>query len=276
MNGALQKAKFCGGRDPGSRRRSSRATRGLAHQRGLWVVLARDLLPVLVDRVHLRALAHVPGAVAQLAILDEAVRDVDAEPRDPAVEPVAEDPVELRADVRVPPVEIGLLGRELVQVVALAPRVVVPRRAAGEDRLPVVRDVVRPHVVLGPVGEPRMAVGGVIRDEIEPDLDRALPRLRDQLVHVGERPEVRVHLVVVGDVVAPVDVRARERRAQPDRVDTEPLRGSRASTRRRRGRRSRRRSSPRTSAGRSGRRRQLSGRPPCARRRRAHDPRDAT
>ena len=73
-----------------------------------------------VDLVHLRPLAHVADAVAQLAVLDQPVRDVDTEAGDAAVEPEAEDAVELGADVRVPPVEVGLLGRELVQVVALA------------------------------------------------------------------------------------------------------------------------------------------------------------
>ena len=47
-------------------------------------------------------------------------------PAHAAVEPEAKDAVELVADVRVPPVEVGLLRRELVQVVALAVVVVRP------------------------------------------------------------------------------------------------------------------------------------------------------
>ena len=56
--------------------------------------------------------------------------------------------------------------------------VVLPRAAAGEDRLPVVRDVVRPDVVLGPLREPCVLVRGVVRDEVEPDVDavRCAPR----------------------------------------------------------------------------------------------------
>ena len=194
----------------------------LPHQLGLRVVLGGDRLPASVDLVHLGPPAKVALAVAQLAVLDQPVRDVDAEARDAAVEPVAEDPVEFVPHVRVPPVEIRLLDRELVQVVALAARVVLPRSAAGEDRPPVVRDVLRPDVVLRAVAEPRVAVGGVVRDEIEPDADAALARGGDQRVEVVERAVVGMDVEVVGDVVAPVDVRARKRRTEPDRVDAEP------------------------------------------------------
>ena len=45
--------------------------------------------------------------------LSDRVRDVDAEARDPAVEPEAQDPLELRRDVGVPPVEVGLLAAKL-------------------------------------------------------------------------------------------------------------------------------------------------------------------
>ena len=77
--------------------------------------------------MHLGPVAQVLVAVAELAILDQPVRDVDAEPAHAAVEPEAKDVVELVADVRVPPVEVGLLRRELVEVVALAIGVVLPR-----------------------------------------------------------------------------------------------------------------------------------------------------
>ena len=194
----------------------------LAHQRRLGVVLAGDLLPARIDLVHLGPAVHELAAVPQLAILDQGVRDVDPEAGDAAVEPEAEDPFELGADLVVPPVEIGLLDRELVEVVALAAGVVLPRRLAGEDRPPVVRDRVRPDVVLGTIGEPRVAVRGVVRNQIQPGLDPPALRLGDQAVEVGERAELGVDVEVVGDVVAPVDVRRRERRAHPQAVDPEP------------------------------------------------------
>ena len=194
---------------------------GLAHEGRLRDVLAGDLLPAAVDLVHLRAVAHVALAVAELAVFDQAVRDVDAEAAHAAVEPEAEDVVELITDGGVPPVEVGLLGRELVQVVLPPRAVVLPGGVAGEDRPPVVRDVLRPDVVLGPVAEPRVLVGGVVRDEVEPDLDVSHARVGDQRVEVVERAVVGVDGAVVGDVVAPVDVRRRVHRAQPEDIDTE-------------------------------------------------------
>jgi len=61
----------------------------------------------------------------------------------------------------------------------------------------------------------------VVRDEIEPDVDAARARVGEQRVVVRERAVVARNGEVVGDVVAPVDVRARVHRRQPDRVDAE-------------------------------------------------------
>ena len=67
-----------------------------------------------------------------------------------------------------------------------------------------------------------MSVAGVVRDEIEEDVDPVLARGGDQRVEVGERSQVRVDVDVVGDVVAPVRVRRRHDRVEPDPVDAEP------------------------------------------------------
>jgi hypothetical protein len=61
----------------------------------------------------------------------------------------------------------------------------------------------------------------VVRDDVEHDADPALARGRDEPVEVVERAEVGVDGGVVGDVVAPVDVRRPGDRVQPDRVDPE-------------------------------------------------------
>jgi hypothetical protein len=64
-------------------------------------------------------------------------------------------------------------------------------------------------------------VRGVVRDEVEPDVDAERASLGDERVVVGKRPVVGMNVAVVGDVVAPVDVRARVNRAEPEGVDTE-------------------------------------------------------
>ena len=173
--------------------------------------------------------------VAQLAVLHDHVRDIDAEPRDSPVEPEAQDPVELIPHVLVPPVQIGLGREEVVEVRLPGGLVELPRRAA-EARDPVVgRRTVR--LGIGPdvpvpmlrgarrtcIDEPRMLDAGVVRHEVEDDADVLRRRLGNQFVEVVHRAEVGMDVAVVGDVVAPVGVRRRERRAQPDRVDAEPL-----------------------------------------------------
>src|SRR5207302_8962407 len=94
--------------------------------------------------------------VAELTVLDERVRDVDPEAADAAVEPEADDRLELRADVRVPPVEVRLLRREVVQVVHPALLVERPGGSAAECSAPVVGDLVDPDVELRPLAEPRV------------------------------------------------------------------------------------------------------------------------
>ena len=127
--------------------------------------------------VHREDLPELAGpvagrVVAQLAVLVERMAHVDPEAGDTALEPEAQDVLELRMHLRVPPVEVRLRGREVVQVVAPALAVERPRRPA-EDRAPVVRDLVRPDVELGPLAEPRVPVGRVVRDEVEEDPDAA-------------------------------------------------------------------------------------------------------
>ena len=173
--------------------------------------------------------------VAQLAVVDDRVADVDPEAGDPALEPEAQDLVELLAHLVVPPVEVRLGRQEVVQVVLAGGLVERPRRAV-ERRLPVVgrRPVglgVGPHVEVAIAGvtpgervrEPRVAVARVVGHQVEQHADPAPARLRDQRVEVLERAELGVHGAVVGDVVAPVVVRRGHRRVEPDAVDPEPL-----------------------------------------------------
>jgi hypothetical protein len=162
------------------------------------------------------------------------VRDVDAKARDPAVEPEAQDVVERCADLLVPPVQVGLLGQEVVQVHLPGGLVELPGRAA-EHAAPVVRRLaagawVAPDVPVAPrrlargagLGEPSVLVAGVVGDEVEQHLHPALARARDQRVEIVDRPQLGVHAAVVADVEAPVGVRRRERRVQPQAVDAQP------------------------------------------------------
>src|SRR5581483_5164046 len=90
-----------------------------------------------VERVQLGARDRL-GLVAQLRVLEETVRNVEANPVHAAVEPEAVDRIELAANVRVVPVEVRLLRREQVKVVTAGRPVALPRGPA-EDGQPVVR-----------------------------------------------------------------------------------------------------------------------------------------
>ena len=117
---------------------------------------------------------------------DEAVRDVDPEAVRAAIEPEPQDRLELGSDLRLRPVEIGLLRREQVQVPLAGPSVRLDHSGPGratEDARPIGRgqiaDTTAPvaeHVEIALAAaraggqrrlEPRMPVGRVVRDDIE-------------------------------------------------------------------------------------------------------------
>ena len=137
--------------------------------------------------------------------------------------------------LRVLPVEVGLLGREEVEV-PLAVADARPGRAA-EDRLPAVRRQLAVLAGPGPepealagrrsrgrgerLPEPRVLVRDVVRDDVDDRADAERPRLRDQLLGFPQRPERGIDRAVIRDVVAGVGERRRVPRVEPERVDAE-------------------------------------------------------
>ena len=216
----------------------------LADRHAIAVVRVEDLPPAAVDVVHLveipvpspRPAAQLEArVVAQAFVSDQPRCHVDAEPVDAAIEPKAHHVVDRGADVFVPPVEIGLLRQEMVQVVLAGLFVERPRAAdALEHGAPVVR---RPAAAtrFGPdievalrIGargarrdEPGVLVRGVARDEIDDDADAAAMRFREESVELVELPEGRVDVAVVRNVVTEVGHRRAIERREPDRVDAE-------------------------------------------------------
>ncbi len=68
-----------------------------------------------------------------------------------------------------------------------------------------------------------MTVRAVVGDDVDDHLDGAPVQSRDQGVELFERPDGRVDVAVVVDVVSAVDECRRIERAQPHRVDAEPV-----------------------------------------------------
>ncbi len=174
-------------------------------------------------------------------VLDQQRGRVDPHAGGAAVEPEPQDRLVLGPDVRVVPVQVGLLGREEVQV-PLAGRAVRVRRpgpglAAEELRGPAgrrLRAVVAPAraepeaLALGRSRtglegclEPGVPVGDVVRDDVDDRPDAVVEGVGDERLGLLERPEGRVDRAVVGDVVAAVGERREVPRREPDRVDPE-------------------------------------------------------
>ncbi len=154
--------------------------------------------------------------VGQPGRLGHRVRDVDAEPVDAPVEPEPHHALELGRDGRVLPVQVGLFGREQVQVpVAVGQarpgrpaehrRPVVGRfgavsAAAGTDDEAVAQRGVTGHDSL----EPRVFAGEVVGHHVDRHAHPARVCVLEQVIEVGERAEDRVDVAGVGDVVAAV------------------------------------------------------------------------
>jgi hypothetical protein len=170
------------------------------------------------------------------------VRDVDAEPVDPALQPEAQRLLEVLEDFGVVPVQVRLLGVEQVQI-PLA-RVAVglddpgPRRAT-EDRHPVVRrmtaagagavpeDIALTLVAAGTGGqcglEPGVSRAGVVGHQVHRHLHAQPVSGVRQPVQRLDAAEQRVDIARIRDVVAVVGHRRDHHRVEPDRVHAQRL-----------------------------------------------------
>ena len=213
-------------------------------------VLTEDLaVHFLQELVHARAVSGDTQGVVEATgqhgrvlgegkVLGNQVDDVHAEAVHALVEPEAHDVVDLFADLRVLPVQVGLLDGEVVQV-ELAGRLVPLPHGGAEAGNPVVRRdrvavlvealrvapdvVVAVGVVLGGACllEPFVLIGGVVDDEVHHELDAVLVRGFEQLVEVFHGAELGHDGTVVGDVVAVVVVRGGVDGGEPQHLNAQ-------------------------------------------------------
>ena len=196
--------------------------------------------PAVAERRRVSRFAIEQAGRARHHPLGQQVDDVHPEAVDPAVEPPVHHPVHLGADLRVLPVQLGLLGAEQVQVVLTRLCVEGPRRPPNAEPQLVGSAPGSPaswpsrggrHQYQSRFGllgarprldEPLVLVAGVVDDQVHEHLEAGGVRLLDQLVELVQGPEQRVDVLVVADVVAVVVHRRAVDRAQPDHVHAQP------------------------------------------------------
>ena len=119
-------------------------------------------------------------------------------------------------------------------IIILSGCLVIGPGAAAELRQPVVRHAavrlwIAPDVPVAlrivarrpAFDEPGMLVGGMVRHQIEDNLETGVMRRAHQRVEIRHGAEQRIDAGIVGNVVAEIGHRRWKDRRQPDRVDAE-------------------------------------------------------
>ena len=182
-------------------------------------------IALLAHRKILKLRAVLARQLAvRIGALGDQGDDVHAEAVDASVKPPVHHVVHSAAHGRVLPVEVRLLLRELMQEVFATLGAVFPcgaakvgapliglgaglaGRGAGTSRTPPIPVGVFVVFVLG-CFKPGVFIGSVIDNKIHHDLEPTLVGLGQQLVHIVERAEQRINVLIVGNIVAIVVLR---------------------------------------------------------------------
>ena len=198
--------------------------------------------PILIVRIHHRThlLQHHVGLGQVLVIRafrNAEVRDrIQAQSVHAHVEPEAHDIDDRVDDLRIVVIQIGLMREEPMPVVAPRDRVPCPVRGFG-----IREDDARPGEFLVGVApdielvlrrsrrgspcrlKPGVLIGGVIDHQLRDHAQAAQMGLLHEPAEVIERAVVRMHVPVIGNVVAIIALRRWVERQQPDGVDAQFL-----------------------------------------------------
>ena len=82
---------------------------------------------------------------------------------------------------------------------------------------------VLPFRVLARLLKPLIFIGTVIHNQIHQDMHLPCMRLFQKLVHILQRSETRVNVIIVGNVIALVRQRRDIDRREPDDIDSQIL-----------------------------------------------------
>ena len=160
---------------------------------------------------------------------------VDPESGKPFIEPPVDHVIDLFPDLRILPVEIRLLFMEYMEIVfILMSRELFPDRTAkvrspvaGElpilDRLYIEIFPILSIRILACPSEPLMFIRTMVDDQIHDNVHVTLFRFGEQTVHVVHRPETRVNVPVIRNVIPLVSKRRGVDRREPYDIYAELL-----------------------------------------------------
>ena len=171
---------------------------------------------------------------AVVRVFSQVIHDIQAEAADATVGPPVDHAVELGSELRIIPVQIRLFDRKLMEIILPQFRHPFPGRAAetglqlirGRHAVAVAPDVVvviRILPALFCLDEPAVLIRGMVQHQIQNDPDPALPCLGNQVVHVLQRSEDGIDVLIVRDVISIVILRRAEDRREPDCADAKFL-----------------------------------------------------
>ena len=194
-------------------------------------------IPIGADGVNL-LIGSIGSGEHSTAIqgLGDLTDDVHAESVNSAVHPPVHHLVDRLAKFGSFPIEVGLLGRELMEVVFTALRIIGPRGStkiappaigfgsdlAGDMPFLCGHPPIPVCFVAGFVtgfDEPRVLIRGVIDHQIHDDFQTQAVGSAEQFIHVIESAEHGVDVLVVGNVVAVIVLGRYVHGAQPNYVN---------------------------------------------------------
>ena len=155
---------------------------------------------------------------AVVRVFSQVIHDVQAEAADAPVCPPVDHAVEFGSELRVVPVQIRLFDRKLMEIILSQLGHPLPGRTAeaglqlirGRHTVAVAPDVVvviRVVAALFRLDEPAVFIRRMVQHQIQDDPDSALPCFGNQAVHVLQRSEDGVDVLIVRDVIPVVVLR---------------------------------------------------------------------
>ena len=166
----------------------------------------------------------------QIRLFCDLVDHIQTESAHASVHPPEDHVIDFSPYLRVLPVQVRLLGSELMEIILLYFRHPLPRRTA-EHCLHVIRInsflAIPPHIIimiriipaLLCLLEPPVFIGSVVEHQVHDDADLTLPSLSDQFIHILKRPEHGINVLIIRNIIPIVILRRAVHRRDPHRVD---------------------------------------------------------